>query len=800
MTLATTANGAGASTLSGTGAQTIWIQIVNTGLAAGPYSGVVNINAPGAAPSSQTVNVSLTLTPPPGVSISSSSLTYFGTAGASNPAAQSVNITNSGGGTLNWTATATQSWMTLATTANGAGASTLTGTGAQTIWIQVTSTALAAGPYSGAVNITAPAGASPASQTVNTSLTVATPASLSTWANGYTSSGTFTMAHSQVPNTDQTNFPVLISGTYPTLATVANGGKVTNANGYDIIFTSDANGVNMLNFERESYSATTGQVAYWVQVPLLSHTTDTVIYVFYGNATVTTDQSNASGAWDSNYLAVWHLGGNPGSGAPQELDSTPNGHGLSTVGSWSIGNLTAGKIGNAIVPSSSSGTSLVAANPGTLSPTTSMTLGSWIRIGYGGLPAIMSQFDLGGAGAGYAFVMNGTTSHLRLSMSAGANGGSAQTTFDATAGNVNDSNWHYVAATYSDAAGAVTFYVDGAPVPAMSSTGNMVFHGSVATAVGFSLAPFQSYQFQGTIDEARISKIARSADWIATDYNSQSNPSSFYSPAWSQTLNLFYSAVSGFGNPAPQAVNISNSGGSPLNWTATASQPWMTLSTTPNGAGATTISGTGAQTIWVQVSTASLIPGPYSGTVNITAPGAIPAAQTVNVSLTLAPPPSLSAAPTTIAFAGTAGATLTAQSVNITNSGGGTLNWTAGVTQPWLTLSTTPNGIGSQTLSGTGPQTIWVQVVVNGLNAGTYTDAVSISAPGANPSSQTVNVSLALVGASGPVGYWTFDSGAVAGTTVLDSTPEPSQRNLAGWGHVHHRTYPSATGILNNQG
>jgi len=780
MTLATTANGAGASTLTGTGAQTIWIQIVNTGLAAGPYSGAVNVTAPGAAPASQTVNVSLTLTPPPGISISSSSLTYFATVGAVNPAAQSVNITNSGGGTLNWTATVTQPWMTLATTANGTGASTLTGTGAQTIWIQVTSSALAVGPYSGMVNVTAPAGASPASQTVNASLTVATPASLSAWANGYTSSGTFTIAHSQVPNTDQANFPVLISGTYPALATVANGGKVTNANGYDIIFTSDANGVNVLKYERESYSPTTGQILYWVQVPLVSHTTDTVVYVFYGNPTVTTDQSNASGTWDSNYLAVWHLGGNPGSSAPQEPDSTINGHGLSTVGAWSIGNLAAGKIGNAIVPSSASNSSLAAANSGTLSPTTSMTLGSWIKIGYGGLPTIMSQFDLGGAGAGYSFVMNGTTSHLRLSMSAGANGGTSQTTFDATAGNVNDLNWHYVAATYSDAAGAVTFYVDGAPVPAMSSTGSMVFHGNIANGVGFSLVPFQSYQFQGTIDEARVSKTARSADWIATEYHSQSNPSSFYSPAWSQTLNLFYSAVSGLGNPASQAVNISNSGGSPLNWTATASQPWMTLSTTPNGAGATTISGTGAQTIWVQVSTASLIPGPYSGTVNITAPGAIPASQTVNVSLTLSPPPSLSATPTSIAFAGTAGTVLTAQSVNITNAGGGTLNWTASVTQPWLTLSTSPNGGGSQTLTGTGPQTIWVQVVINGLNAGSYTDVVSITAPGANPSSQTVNVSLSLVGASGPVGYWTFETGAVVGTTILDSTPNHLNGFLGG--------------------
>jgi YD repeat-containing protein len=34
--------------------------------------------------------------------------------------------------------------------------------------------------------------------------------------------------------------------------------------------------------------------------------------------------------------------------------------------------------------------------------------------------------------------------------------------------------------------------------------------------------------FSGKIDEARISNIARSADWIATEYNTESSPSSFY--------------------------------------------------------------------------------------------------------------------------------------------------------------------------------------------------------------------------------------------------------------------------------
>jgi hypothetical protein len=34
--------------------------------------------------------------------------------------------------------------------------------------------------------------------------------------------------------------------------------------------------------------------------------------------------------------------------------------------------------------------------------------------------------------------------------------------------------------------------------------------------------------FTGTLDEVRVSKTARSADWVKTEYNNQNSPSSFY--------------------------------------------------------------------------------------------------------------------------------------------------------------------------------------------------------------------------------------------------------------------------------
>ena len=35
--------------------------------------------------------------------------------------------------------------------------------------------------------------------------------------------------------------------------------------------------------------------------------------------------------------------------------------------------------------------------------------------------------------------------------------------------------------------------------------------------------------FDGTIDEVRVSNASRSAGWILTEYNNQNSPSTFYS-------------------------------------------------------------------------------------------------------------------------------------------------------------------------------------------------------------------------------------------------------------------------------
>jgi hypothetical protein len=92
--------------------------------------------------------------------------------------------------------------------------------------------------------------------------------------------------------------------------------------------------------------------------------------------------------------------------------------------------------------------------------------------------------------------------------------------------------------------------------------------------------------------------------------------------------------------------------------------------------------------------------------------------------------------PASLTFSGTTGgANPASQSLSISNSGGGTLSWTASDNQTWLTVSPT---------SGTAPSTATVSVNLTGLAAGTYNGTITISATGATNTPLTVPVTLTV--------------------------------------------------------
>ncbi len=103
--------------------------------------------------------------------------------------------------------------------------------------------------------------------------------------------------------------------------------------------------------------------------------------------------------------------------------------------------------------------------------------------------------------------------------------------------------------------------------------------------------------------------------------------------------------------------------------------------------------------------------------------------------------PTIGVSPSSLSFTATAGGSNPAnQTISLTNTGGGTLNWTATDNASWLSLSPA---------SGTAPSTLTASVSISGLAAGTYNGTITISATGATNSPLTVPVTLTVNAAGG---------------------------------------------------
>jgi hypothetical protein len=199
---------------------------------------------------------------------------------------------------------------------------------------------------------------------------------------------------------------------------------------------------------------------------------------------------------------------------------------------------------------------------------------------------------------------------------------------------------------------------------------------------------------------------------------------------WASPTRVSFTATQGGANPATQTLSISNTGDGTLSWTASASDnpPWLTLSPA---------SGTGNGAVLLAVTTGALATGSYSATITLNATGADPV--TVPVALTIATasmPPAIGVSPTSLSFTARRGGSDPAtQTLSISNTGSGTLNWTAVDNAPWLTLLTL---LGQA--SGTGNAVVPVSVSIGNLAVGTYTGSITVSATGGT--SVTVPVTL----------------------------------------------------------
>lgn len=339
-------------------------------------------------------------------------------------------------------------------------------------------------------------------------LTLLSTPSWGAWAY----SGQITLAHAS-GSADLSNYPagILLSGT---TFKPASGGQIQHSatvNGQvvptDLIFTTNSScASSSMKWEIESWDQSSGIVRAWVLFPTYSHTTGPVIYVCYGDSTVTTFQGGAVGSAWVGYTGVYHYGT---ATSLSILDSSSAGNNCTLPGTTHNPTYATGLIGG--------GATFVAANAQYL------TCGINGNYGLNGATSIFvleSLINLDDPGSYYCDFVNGQLATCSMgsyfAFQWRYNGNLA------TGGTPAAGGWTHVAMAYNNAVEQV--YQNGSPVGgagsqsvAWGNTGNLYIGG---LSNGNNL--------NGLLDESRVfSGSLPPAGYFATEYANLSAMTTF---------------------------------------------------------------------------------------------------------------------------------------------------------------------------------------------------------------------------------------------------------------------------------
>ncbi|HSU14349.1 BACON domain-containing protein [Longimicrobium sp.] len=621
--------------LAGGSSAALAVSVSAAGLAAGTYSGTVDLNAPGATGAPQHVAVQLTVAPGPALAVSASPLAFFAQVGA-NAAPQTVTLSNTGGGTLGWSAVEAVPWLTVSPPTGSLGA----GASAQ-VTVTVNTAGLAQGTYSGTIDVSAP-GASGSPRSIPVTLTVSSAPVLGVSAT------TFSFA--------------ALAGTNPAAQPVT----ITNTGGGTLAWSA-SDDAPWLTVTPASGSLASNAGA---QAALSVSTAGLAAGTYHATVTLT-----APGA-----------GGSPRALAVTLAVSAPP---------------------------------AVSVNPASLS----------FSAAQGSNPATQSVIVTNTGGGSLVWTASSNAAWLAATPGSGtlAGGGAVPVTLSVSSAGL-------AAGTYN---GAVTISAPGAT-------------GSPKT-VAVSL----------TVAAGPALGVSAASLGFATQ---QGSP------------------------PPPQSFTVSNTGGGSLAWSASSNASWATVS--PAGG---SLAGGSSAPVTVSIDPTGLGAGTWNATIDVSAPGAAGSPKSVGVSLTIAAGPSLSVSPPSVSFSAAQGSSAASQTVTVTNTGGGTLSWSADESIAWLSLSPTSGTLGA----GQSAQ-VTLSPNTAGLAAGPYPGSIDFSAPGADGSPRSVGVDLTV---TGPTLLPAPSLGSPAnGATGVSTTPTFSWSPVAGANHYWVTIATSASALPTDPG
>ena len=360
------------------------------------------------------------------------------------------------------------------------------------------------------------------------------------------------------------DFPVLIR-----LSKALNDfdyAKCQVADGGDLRF-SDAAG-NLLDSEVDTWRVN-GESLAWVKIPQFNR--ETKIIAHYGCDTPAA--VTPANVWSADYVGVWHLNESGVPMAESSGVSTP----FSTAGGSGIVYAASGAIGGAVdFSGGNTSARLSAADDDDLDGFTDFTFEAWTKQ-ESAPPAtyayILAKRTKNAEDVAYFLYNNYSTTdskHGRNICGISTNGTATAAYIVGTGNNMTPvwGEWCHQAFVRNTAANTGCGYVDGVMVNGGASGSNPVFASTSALHLGN--AQGNGCTFNGLIDELRISRVARSADWIQashdavaksdfTAYSSDRNDWKSYSHKFSVAFTNAFSDATTLQN-FPVLIRISTNG------------------------------------------------------------------------------------------------------------------------------------------------------------------------------------------------------------------------------------------------
>ena len=329
-----------------------------------------------------------------------------------------------------------------------------------------------------------------------------------------------TIDHTKVDN-DLANFPILIYNDSD-----SDVGAHAQSDGDDIFFTDSTNTIQY-NHEIDEFSVIGGIADYqiWVNITSLSSTTDTMIWMCYGNSDAS-NQENVADTWNANYTGVYHFNQSDGS----FQDSTSNSNTGINVGTTEN---TTGILGycrafsgvNQYINLGSSDMLDIGTHNFTFEayvyPRNLYPTGNTEQV-------LHSRYEDGDNRHYFRLRQSDYMQHYVVE------NGIVYGSLDSTVPNVANYSWYHVAAVTNRSADILHYYVNGTHVDdggTYDTGGGALDHTVDVTVSGDTrLGIYQTqWDFNGSMDEVRFSNCLRNDSWIKTTYETSFNHADFLS-------------------------------------------------------------------------------------------------------------------------------------------------------------------------------------------------------------------------------------------------------------------------------